>query len=208
MSRGFDLGRGVRRGWWLAGLALLVTATAATSAAVADHVDSMYKTPRANYDCFDGTLTNGGLCQTDNAELTAYRQRSVDSSGRRAIRGTLVNSYDTTDLDARFTDPVYTGESETDIIYRVRDLPGTAVGFTFCNDAVSDTKCDQHYVTFQNQPERPLACHETGHGVGLLHPTEADPPRSEFSRRFRCMTNVPTSRTLGPHNTSEINSTY
>lgn len=186
----------------------VVAATGWTSAAVADHVDSMYKTSRANYDCFDGTLRRGALCQTDNAALTVYRQASVRASGKRNIRTTLNNSYDTTDLDVRFTRPVYTGSAETDVIYRVRDVPGTAVGITFCNDAVTDTKCDQHYVTFQNQPGRAIACHETGHAVGLLHPTDADPRRSEFNPRFRCMTNVPTSPFLGLHNSRQIDSTY
>lgn len=208
MTRRLPVGRRLNPLSWVACLSLLAAGTVATSAAIADHVDSMYKTPRYDPDCFDSSLGNRVLCQTDNSRLTAYRQRSVGSSGSRQIRSTLVNSYNTTDLAVRFTRPSYEGDSETDIIYRVRNVPGEAIGATHCNDAVSDTRCDQHYVTFDDQPGRALACHETGHAVGLLHPTEADPPRGRRSSRFRCMTNSPGSTALGPHNASEIDSTY
>jgi len=194
------------------GLALTMVATGLSSVAVADHVDSMYPTANAATPCSDGTITSGSLCETDNATLEVYRQASVGTIGKQQIRTTLDSSYNATDLTVRYEDPpVYTGPAETDIIYRVRDVPGTAIGITFCNDAVTETKCDQHYVTFQRQPAVPIACHETGHAVGLLHPGDADPRVSEDGLdqlSFRCMTNLGFDPTLGPHNARQINATY
>jgi len=106
---------------------------------------------------------------------------------------------------------LYSGPAETDIIYRVGRTPGNAVGTTFCNNAASERRCDQHYVTFREQPEQPVACHETGHSVGLLHPTEAVPRRDENNPAFFCMVNnpvFPSETFLGPHNAELINDTY
>jgi hypothetical protein len=78
--------------------------------------------------------------------------------------------------------PSYSGSAETDVIYQVSTsgFSGNVIGQTWCNDAVSSTRCDQEYVRFRaaGYVDRELACHETGHAVGLTHGPDATPAES------------------------------
>ena len=111
----------------------------------------------------------------------------------------------------------YTGGSETDIIYKqgTRNVPQKLVAVTWCNDAVFNwfnpsRVCDQHYVKSRSSSmSLNTACHETGHAIGLTHPTEATPAYSANDARFGCMNNAGGFTTnLDPHQVKEIDATY
>lgn len=186
--------------------------TAGTFALAATVTDNMY--PTANYKpvCFDGSRTSGTFCQTDNSSLTVYRgSSSLTDDNKHSIGLTLNDSYAGTDFTVTFqSSPVTTGSSETDIVYEKGPVAGGALGITWCNDAVSSTKCDQHYIRFSTGSgvAQGTACHETGHAVGLTHPTEASPRLGASDLRLGCMTNYVESKYLGSNNVSQINNTY
>ena len=90
-------------------------------------------------------------------------------------------------------------------------MTGTTIGFTWCDDAVSARRCDQHYVRFRfDRINAELACHETGHAVGLTHGHEAAPRESQTAAELGCMETPNSGRRphLGGHNKAEINATY
>jgi hypothetical protein len=188
-------------------------------------VDNMYPTDNSGYDCFSGDANVGRKCQTDNSGLTVW----INTSGPNAlltadvsnVQLALNESFNTTNLNVTYHQtPVTSGGSETDIIYRRNDVGLSAgdVGITFCDDAVSSTKCDQHYVSFGTVSGglatvvRGLACHETGHAVGLTHGAEAAPVLDNDDGILGCMkTNIPLASFpiyLLDQNIKMINSTY
>jgi hypothetical protein len=202
-----------RRNALCVGVVLMSVGAVAGSNAIA--ADNMYKTSNANWDCWDGTMSNGLFCQTDNATLTTYMQSSVSDARKTTIKNMLAAQYNTTDLNVSYpASPSYTGSAETDIIYQVSTsgFSGTTIGQTWCDDASSSTKCDQEYVRFRGtlQFDSELTCHETGHAVGLTHGAQASPAESQTASELGCM-ETPDSggRTgIGAHNKSEINATY
>jgi hypothetical protein len=70
----------------------VLTAGAATAAlgvrtAEAAVTDNMYPTGNFSPSCYDGTMSSGTFCQTDNATLTIYRQgTSPPVRRRRSVR--------------------------------------------------------------------------------------------------------------------------
>ncbi len=87
----------------------------------------------------------------------------------------MAYEYDPTDLTAiQESTPSYTGGSETDVIFQYGYLPPEAAGMAWCDDAISSSVRDQHYAKFNtSSPSYALACHETGHTVGLTHGADA-----------------------------------
>ncbi|GDY70125.1 hypothetical protein [Streptomyces avermitilis] len=174
--------------------------------------DNMFKTANANWDCRDGERDNGLFCRTDNAEMTIVREPGMTSQGDKDIVTTLRNEYSPTDLKVYIeSEGVYNGDTETDIVYDYHEYGGNIKGVTWCNDAVSDTKCDQHYVEFDDtDPTMNEICHETGHAVGLTHGAQASPPQDQRAAVLGCMRAYANSsyRDLGSHNTSMINGAY
>jgi len=185
-----------------------VAASTLVVPALAAVTDNMYLTATFQPTCFDG----GHFCQTDNATLSVYREGTLSSAGKTNIRDTLDNSFDTTSLTVSYpTTPEYTGSAETDVIYQTNPgrVPTGATGVTWCDNAVSYYQCDQHYVAFRSaSPGADLACHETGHAVGLTHGSEASPVLSNGDTRLGCMATPVFSRWLGGSNAEEINGTY
>ena len=185
---------------------------AQVTAASANHYDSMYPTGNAGWTCSDGDRTDN-FCQTDNATLTAFFGQSMSAGGESNTRATLNDSYTTTALNVSYPSTVVlTGSAETDIVYRVdaSQVPSGFIGWTYCDDAVSLYQCDQHYVYFEFQPSITLACHETGHAVGLTHGDDASPQVSNTADSLHCM-RTPISyadRWVGQHNADQINATY
>lgn len=189
--------------------------------ASASHTDSMFPTGRTGWkNCNDYNVV---FCQTDSATLTVFRLSSVQSAMRDATALTLNNSYHAgTDLNVVYSAaPSYDGAAETDIIYRgLTSLPEGTWGQAFCNDPVSTTRCDQHYVDYNNTMlgrssttttiRRSVACHETGHAVGLTHGENANPEVSNSDYLIGCMSTggrvYPTY--LREHNVGQINATY
>jgi hypothetical protein len=194
-------------------LAIACSSLGAASAAIA--ADNMYKTTNANWDCWDGTMSNGLFCQTDNNAMSVFMQSSVSSARQTTIKNMLGSQYNTTDLNVSYPSSAsYTGDSETDIIYQVSTsgFSGSTIGQTWCDDAVTSTKCDQEYVRFRGelQFDTELTCHETGHAVGLTHGADAGPAESNTASVLGCMETPDSGGRpgLGSHNTSEINATY
>lgn len=178
--------------------------------------------PTANYPgpCTAGN-PGGKYCQTDNRTLTAFRETSLADAGKSAIAWTLDHSYDTTNLNVHYPSSAsYSGDAETDIIYRAKatDVEAGDDGITWCNDRASSTRCDQHYVSFRyatvassttdTSYARGLACHETGHAVGLTHGEHASPSVDNEDERLACMMKSASTEYLGTANAQSIQTTY
>jgi len=136
------------------------------------------------------------------------------------VAATLTNEYAPTDLSVSTVSTAsYTGSAETDIIYQESQYEyGTTVwqnnliGETWCDDSVDGLRCDQQYVRFNINVyvDLELACHETGHAVGLTHGEDAWAPESNTASELGCM-ETPDSGSrphLGSHNASQINTVY
>lgn len=171
----------------------------------ASHFDNMYKTTNANWNCSNG----GSFCQTDNSSYTWYPESSLSSFGYDTLQLVMAYEYDPTDLTAiQESTPSYTGGSETDVIFQYGYLPPEAAGMAWCDDAISSSVCDQHYAKFNTSgPSYALACHETGHTVGLTHGADAYPSQSDYTWDLGCM-GTANQNSVGSHNQSQINSTY
>ncbi|RKE23543.1 hypothetical protein [Streptomyces sp. TLI_171] len=178
--------------------------------AQAQSIDNMYPTGNYYPTCYDGSLSQGHFCQTDNADLTVYLQGSLSSSAKSTIKSSLSSYYSPTDLAVSVkSSGVYTGSSETDIIYQSGTLSDSYIGMTWCDDAVTSIKCDQHYIRFNKHfsINKSDACHETGHAVGLTHGNNASPRVDPNNTIVGCMTEIDTYY-LGANNRAEINATY
>ena len=182
-----------------------------------DDFDNLYPTFRNyNHYCTDSYM-DGWFCMTDNRSLTVFLGR-LDDISRDSTATTLTDSYNTTDLNVGFESrPDYSGDSETDIIYVIdSDVQDDATGSTWCDDGNDGVQCDQHYVAYRYEGRlRGIACHETGHAVGLTHGQQAyarDAPDKRLSNndpRLACMTTKPIdSAYLGEHNVRHINDEY
>jgi hypothetical protein len=151
-------------------------------------------------------------CQTDNNALT-FGLETMTSTQRTVFRNVMSGQYNPTDLNTSEQSPIaYTGSSETDIVFQVGDPGGGLNGITWCNDSISSTKCDQHYVRIVSSRVTSTAstpCHETGHAVGLTHGANAAPVQSNDNTNLECMRTPGTSvTTLGAHNAAQINGAY
>jgi hypothetical protein len=190
--------------------AALCCSVATTTAFAVPKADNMYPVVAFSGACQKGTNSGfGPPCQTDNSSLTVHIESSI--TRQTNIRNTLSSSYDSTNLDVSYpTVPVYTGPNETDIIYlQDQTLPVGVLAATWCDDPVSQYGCDQQKVGFNSpRPDRPTACHETGHAVGLLHPTNADPHFPKNDPDFGCLTVDAISDFMGSLNKYWVNATY
>lgn len=194
---------------------VLVAVLSGASIAGATHFDNIYTTPNYNPTCIDQGPTPGTMfCQTDNASVTVWREASLSVTGKANIATTLNNDFAPTDLVIIFAStPSYSGSAETDIIFQRRtDIPEDFAGWAWCDDAVSSTKCDQHYAAFEGDygitPSVRAACHETGHTVGLTHGAQASPPKPDSEFDLGCMGTNLSNPGLGSHNSQQINATY
>lgn len=193
----------------------LVVAVILVTPAAANTFDSMFKTSNTSSDCTDlgdDTPSVGRFCQTDNSSLTYYTDSSLTYTGAARVVSRMNNVYAPTNLSVtRHTTAIYTGSSETDIIFLYRDdLPGGTFGRAWCDDAVSSLKCDQHYAAFSNTtPPTSTICHEAGHSIGLTHGAEAYPVQAQDSADLGCMKKPSTGTITLPSNiTDQIDDTY
>lgn len=191
----------------VAGVLAVIATGVWVSAAGGHHFDNMFKTANRDYNCNSG----GSFCQTDNATLTVFLQGNLESGAN--IRWTLNESWNTTDLNVTYhSSPSYSGTSETDIIYQHNPdrVPAGADGVAWCDGVGSNfNECDQHYVAFRSgSPSRGLACHETGHAVGLTHGADASPRVSQTNSNLQCMTTPVQTIYVGAHNVAQVNATY
>lgn len=134
----------------------------------------------------------------------------------RAVRATLYGSYNTSSL----TITEKSGHPyDLDVWYEVDTLPGY-YGLTSCEGGNGTHFCTHWHVTFNpdngdqliDNELRSLACHETGHTVGLMHPEINSHGYSIADARFACMRTAgnmnPWDIYLGQHNVSHIDNFY
>lgn len=200
----------MRRDRRLVFAAATIAGLVGSASAFAIHVDSMFPTANYSPNCVDGSIGDT-FCQTDNSALTVFRQSSLSSQGKQNIKTVLDREFAPTDLSISYpSSPSYSGGAETDIIYQQRDgLSSSTAGISWCNDAVDTIRCDQHYAAFPTAtPDTTVACHETGHGVGLTHGQQAYPRLSNTDTSLQCMKSPTNTSDLGTHNTAEIQVTY
>jgi hypothetical protein len=195
------------------GAAVLITGGATAWGAIIPGVDSIYPTSNASWTCTTGSLGAGPFCKTDNSSLTYGYDSSVTPDQRTVYQSVLNNQYNPTDLSVSFdSTPVLTGSSETDIVYKTGNPGAGANGTTWCDDAVSGSQCDQHYIVVTSSRITSTSgtpCHETGHAVGLTHGGNSSPTVSDSNSNLECM-RAPSGSitTLGAHNTAQINGEY
>lgn len=179
-------------------------------------VDTLVPTLTWSPTCANQTqLTSSIVCQTDNETVVYYMQGSLTSGSKTSVRTTQNNSYDGTDLNVSETSsPVYSGSGETDIVYQQGEsgFTGTQIGIYWCDDAVDGEiyECDQGYVKVRYTASRYLACHETGHAVGLVHGAQAYPSQSQQASIMGCMVTPANDAQmyLGDTNVQNINGVY
>jgi len=75
-----------------AAVAMLVPA----APALASGFDNMYQTANTDWDCFDGTRTNGLYCRTDNQALYIVREPGMTAKGDQDVVDVLHNEYSPT----------------------------------------------------------------------------------------------------------------
>ncbi|MCU1453478.1 MAG: hypothetical protein JWN46_1624 [Acidimicrobiales bacterium] len=171
---------------------------------------NMYPTANARWRCHDPSAGALVFCRADHAALSVGFDRSI--GGRDAV--TIVRALGQmrgTRLTVHGERPVMSGPNRTDIVYQAgRLLPVQVLGMTWCARARSPRRCDQHIVRFQaGAITTAVACHETGHAVGLTHGHEAAPRISSSDPRLGCMRTPDSGDSLlRTHNVDEINRTY
>jgi len=175
--------------------------------------DNMYPSLNNPASCSSGTMS-GGACRTDGSGVSYHFQQSARSTGMEdAVADTISISFNPTVLEFDYAAVGdYTAPYRTDVVYQVNSsgFTGGGVGVTWCIAALSSEKCDQHYVRFRYASyDRNLACHETGHAVGLMHGDKASPAWQVDSEYLRCMKlGGYQDPFLGVNNTCNINLEY
>ncbi|TDD21591.1 hypothetical protein [Nonomuraea diastatica] len=170
--------------------------------------------PNPNYDrvCTKGDkYGSGNVCRSDNAYWTVFRENSLESAEKTRVATVLKEQYGPTALEVHFvSNPVWTGDNETDLIFAEGDVPGSYEGMSWCDDPLELHTCDQHMVRIQpGSYSKGMICHEAGHAVGLLHGRNADPQVSNTHHQLGCMkTPVPSDAVLGSVNADHINAAY
>lgn len=211
MMRGPRRSRGLAAAIVAGSFALWVAQPAtATLAATYDLV-----VPSGNYyltTCANSTASDPhGYCKTDNSSVYYYVQSSVSSSMKSRVASAL-GEYASTDLSVTYdSSPVYSGSGETDIIYQTANLDAGVYGLTWCDDAVNSSswECDQQYVRFNSDSGTPmdavLACHESGHAVGVMHGVFGSPSvASNDTSIMGCGRTPYTTGSAAQHVSSEV----
>ena len=162
--------------------------------------------PVSNANCQEAnTISNSSVCLPDSNGHTVY-VNALGTNLKAATQWTLSNSYNTVSPIVIITvsAPITSGTGETDVYYRTRnDLPNGIFAYAGCNDnSIGNSRCDQFYVTYHGDflcsqsawctstsVHRSLACHETGHTFGLMHPDSSSPQRPTNQADYYCMRN-------------------
>ncbi|MQS37714.1 hypothetical protein FFZ77_19395 [Streptomyces katsurahamanus] len=162
-------------------------------------------------------------CLTDNADVYYYMDSvgafELESPDRAAVSSTMSNEYAPTNLAIHYdSTPVFSGSGETDIIYQEgsKNLSENSIGVTWCEDGGEGSgryalwECDQQYIRIRGNGtyDTSVACHETGHAVGLTHGMDAIPVKGNNEPRLGCMVTSDWNNNLGSSNVANINSVY
>jgi hypothetical protein len=180
-------------------------------ASALNNPDTIVPTMNDSDACGAGSLGSADPCQTDNRSLTYFMTGSLPQSARDQVNLVLNQMYDTTVLNVSYESPaVYTGSSETDIVYQQGTVPGSDTGYTWCDDPNGFYTCDQQYIQVESGSwTKGLTCHETGHAVGLVHGQRAFPAVPNNDPSLKCMEKpTPATDNLGDNNKDNINATY
>jgi hypothetical protein len=154
------------------------------------------------------------ICQTDNKTVTMWRESSLSSAQKSRVATVISDQYSPTDLVMNWaSSAVYSGGAETDFVYQVGSVgDSTVAGRAWCDDPIENTiKCDQTYIRVENgSVTKKRLCHESGHGVGLLHGDDAVPELGKKDQRLGCMVTPSDDGPydLGTNNRQNINSVY
>lgn len=186
-------------------------------AAYANNIYNMVGNPNYDFSCIAGSDGGGGgrVCRTDNATLTYY----MDSSGtyeleqvdRDKVTWVMTYQYDPTDLNVSYDrSPTFSGSAETDVIWQEGAINTATDGVTWCDDAAGGYDCDQQYIRIRGAGvySQPLACHEGGHAVGLLHGANSFPQISNTDPVLGCMKTPVDTNELGSNQVNRINIVY
>jgi hypothetical protein len=153
------------------------------------------------------------VCFNDDDDLT-WLWGSIGPRTETAIFATLYGSYDTTNLEVL---PAANHTSNIDVFYEFEYLPGDFYGRHRCITRATTKRCDHAHIGFDpdvidSYSDAKLqtgACHETGHSVGLLHGSDADPSMGDNNSVLGCMRNPITSViNMEDHNEAHINGFY
>ncbi len=211
-------------------VAMLAALLSSSIPAVADHGwDSILRTQNTHYSGSQYQWACGSFpCLADNSYHSYYVSSAVPNYLSSRITATRVSSYNYTDV----TMAEWGSPSGVDVVYAMdatlADLPVPAAGQYRCDDPVDSTRCNSAHVYFENGNAyrnrtnsdylQKLACHETGHSVGLVHGVnssyEGAGPNNGISTSntttwLECMISGPTDRKgLGSHQGGEINGVY
>lgn len=134
-----------------------------------------------------------------------------------AIIDTLYNSYHTTNIDVSISGTVNDGYHDaqaSDVYYHnAAGLDPGVYGVASCEVGNGTHVCQHTHVHFRAGMSgdasflKSIACHETGHAVGLTHPGSVGAP--DIPDIYRCMTNGSTfPPSLGPHNVGHIDGNF
>lgn len=161
-------------------------------------------------------------CLSDNS--TFYVYKNVGANYAAAIDATLYGSWDTTDIAVYSASQAH--GSSTDAYYYYVNLPNSLLGQVNCQSvSSSDARRCTHFHVELDQLEaiaqgwgdgtsadqqrlQAIACHETGHTLGLFHVTNGS------ASTYHCMRNTTTSNfgtvphTVGPHNVGHVDGFY
>lgn len=157
---------------------------------------------------FIGCAGTADPCFANNS--THYMSYNLTTGWRTATEATRTGSYETTDLTT-----VLSVHDSSDVYYEVETQSTSYYGIYFCVTFGSSGTCNHAHVTY-NGPNgagltatelKSVACHETGHTLGLRHPGDVGAPDSDQTT-YRCMVVNGFPDTLGPHNAGHLDARY
>jgi hypothetical protein len=184
---------------WIPAVAVLVMFTMSTPA-YADNFGAIYDEPTS-------------VSFQDDSLLSYQFDTNLSAHMRAASDWTLTRSYATTDLNVVKFGDGHRNDLNNQYAIGAMPLPGL-IGYHDCVywKSLSRTRCTHGHIRYKNTGlstttyERALACHETGHSVGLRHKGTT----ANTESIVRCMWDpVPANDPyLGTHNVAHINGLY
>jgi hypothetical protein len=151
--------------------------------------------PDASANNFFGASGNSGCSgnMQDNSTMTFKRTSGIAGDMYNAVAYVINSLVQPTDVTVQAE--LAAEDGNTDVVYQEANYIGSycgivwgpttgsyAVGYTYCA-SLSGSRCQRFNVMFDQSWEvvatstdrRHIACHETGHSLGLAHPTSSSP---------------------------------